>query len=293
MDEPKGILNIGDLAQPVTTLIEKIADATGVLYEPRRIVKRAEAEAKAELIRAKNRLELTDLESRGLYRFVQEEGKKQENFETIMDEMIPLLKEGSKPKEINDDWLMNYVDKAKLVSDEEMQILWAKILAGESNQPNSFSKRAVNFLASMDKKDAELFTKLCGFIVKFSNDEQPLIFDLGNKIYKDVGIDFTTLSHLDSIGLISFNAIGLAKEYDLDDNKDFPIWYFDEHFHAKLKSGKTQISSGKVFFTQIGQELSKLCESKKMEDFFEYLFKQFSENIAIETVKCDKNDVIN
>jgi Protein of unknown function (DUF2806) len=293
MDGQKGILNIGDLAQPVTTLIEKVADATGVIFEPWKIKRNAKAEAEANLIKVKSNLEISDLQRRGLQRFVQEEGKKQENIENIIEKTIPLLEEGSKPEKIDDDWLMNYVDKAKLVSDEEMKTLWAKILAGEANEPNSFSKRTVNFLASMDKKDAEVFTGLCSFIVTLKNDPQPFIFDSENQIYNNAGITFLTLSHLESISLINFNAIGFAKKYYLNDYTDLLVRYFDEHFHAKLKRGNTQISTGKVLFTQIGQELSKLCESKKIEDFFEYLFKQFSENIAVETVKCNKNDVIN
>jgi Protein of unknown function (DUF2806) len=182
MDGQKGILNIGDLAQPVTTLIEKIADATGVIFEPWKIKRNAKAEAEANLIKAKSNLEISDLQRRGLQRFVQEEGKKQENIENIMEKTIPLLEEGSKPNEINDDWLMNYVDKAKLISDDEMKTLWAKILAGEANNPNSFSKRTVNFLGSMDKIDAEIFNAVCRYSAIFIGN--PTLFFYGeNPIY--------------------------------------------------------------------------------------------------------------
>ena len=44
-----------------------------------------------------------------------------------------------------------------------MQILWARVLAGEANAPGTYSKRTVNLLSDFDKSDAELFTKLCGF----------------------------------------------------------------------------------------------------------------------------------
>jgi Protein of unknown function (DUF2806) len=286
-------------------LLDKLSDATGVILEPWKIRRNAKAEADAtiegakasaiaEIIKTENQIEISELQRRTAQRLLLEEVKKQENLEDIMDKTIPLLEEGSKPEEMNDDWLMNYVDKAKLVCDEEMKTLWAKILSGEANKTNSFSKRTVNALFSLDKRDAELFANLCSFIVKLNNDPQPFIFDTENQVYNNVGINFSNLSHLESIGLIHFSGIaGFAKEYPLQNDTDFPIWYFDEHFHAKIKSGNTQITTGRVLFTQTGQELSKLCESKKIEGFFEYLFKQFSENIAVETVKCDKNDVIN
>ena len=39
------IMNIGDLAKPATALIEKIADAGYILYEPRHIREIAKAKA--------------------------------------------------------------------------------------------------------------------------------------------------------------------------------------------------------------------------------------------------------
>ena len=55
----------------------------------------------------------------------------------------------------------------------------------------------------MDKNDAEVFTKLCGFVWQFGNgDIYPLIFDYQEKNYNDNNINFNTLSHLDSIGLV-------------------------------------------------------------------------------------------
>ena len=46
---------------------------------------------------------------------------------------------------------------------DEMQSLWARVLATEANAPGALSKRAVNVLSDFDKSDAELFTRLCGF----------------------------------------------------------------------------------------------------------------------------------
>ena len=47
------LINLGDLAKPIDTLIHKISDATGVLYEPTRIRRKAEAESDAAIISAK------------------------------------------------------------------------------------------------------------------------------------------------------------------------------------------------------------------------------------------------
>ena len=47
------LINLGDIGKPIDTLIHKISDATGVLYEPRRIRRKVEAESEAAITSAK------------------------------------------------------------------------------------------------------------------------------------------------------------------------------------------------------------------------------------------------
>jgi hypothetical protein len=95
-----------------------------------------------------------------------------------------------------------------------MQSLWAKVLAGEANSPGTYSKRTVNFLGSLDKTDANLFTSLCGFGWGVGNII-PLIFDSREQIYNNQGINYSTLSHLDDIGLVSFNHLSGFRQMGL------------------------------------------------------------------------------
>ena len=67
-------------------------------------------------------------------------------------------------------------------------------------------KRTVNFLSDLDKSEAELFTKLCGSGWMIGS-VVPLVFDVHAAIYNNYGINFNTLSHLDSIGLIQFDGL--------------------------------------------------------------------------------------
>ena len=59
--------------------------------------------------------------------------------------------------DIDVDWRANFFDKSRLVHDDEMQTLWAKILAGEANEPGTYSKRTVNFVEDMDKRDCTAY----------------------------------------------------------------------------------------------------------------------------------------
>ena len=39
---------------------------------------------------------------------------------------------------IEDDWIIKFFDKNRLVTDEDVQDLWASILAGEANSAGSY-----------------------------------------------------------------------------------------------------------------------------------------------------------
>jgi len=272
MSDGTSLINFGDLTKPATVLIEKIADATGVLYEPQRIRKRAKAEAEADLIKAETQIEITALQRRALKRFVQEEGKKQENMEDITEGTIPLLNENSSPENIEDDWIANFFDKCRIVSDKEMQTLWSKVLAGEANNPNSFSKRTVNFLASLDKSDAELFTSLCGFALFWEN-LIPMVYDVENSIYNNTGINFSSLSHLETIGLIKFSELGYLQKGEF---KLCIIGYYGEPLLIKFEKEQTNsLEIGRVLLTQTGEQLAKICNSKPVDGFVDYVVEKW------------------
>ena len=131
------LVNLGDLGKPIDTLINKISNATGVLYEPRRIRLRAKAESDAaiisakaeaavEIVKAESEIEITDLHQRAAQRWIQEEAKRQKNMEDIIDKAEPHLNEEAKPDAMGDDWLTNFFDKSRIVSDSDMQSLWAR-----------------------------------------------------------------------------------------------------------------------------------------------------------------------
>ena len=234
MSQETAPFNVGDLVKPIDTLIHKISDATGVLYEPRRIRRKATAEsdaaiisAKAEaavnIINAESEIEIADLHQRTVQRRVKEDMRDQRNMEDIIAQAVPDVNEEAKPDSMENDWIANFFDKCRLVSDSDMQSLWARVLAGEANAPSTYSKRTVNLLSDLDKSDAELFTKLCGFGWMFG-DVTPLVFDQKAEIYNRHGINFGTLSHLESIGLVQFSGITGFQRRNLP--KRFVVLYY-------------------------------------------------------------------
>jgi len=269
--------NLGDLTKPATVLIEKIFDVLGGYFRPRQIRRLAKAEAEAEIIKAQTGIEVADIQRRALNRWVAEETKKQDNIERITQKAIPQLEESSNPQNIEDDWIVNFFDKCRIISDDEMQSLWARVLAGEANSPGTYSKRTVNFLSYLDKKDANLFTTLCGFGWFISlgsrfGDVVPLIFNIHHKIYNDKGINFDQLQHLDTLGLVTFNNMATLQYTEIP--KWIIVFYYGTPLNIEFNKD-TNFPIGTIQLTQIGQQLAPICGSEPVESFLEYVVEQW------------------
>lgn len=266
---------ISALAEPVKILIEKISSATGVAYEPHHIRRMARAQVDADRTALLGGIELTDIQRRAQRRWLAEEETKQRNFEAIADKAIPQLTQDSQPQNVSNDWMLNFLDKAKMVSDEEMQDLWAKVLAGEVNMPGTYTKKTLSLLSSLEKSEAEWFTNLCSMVV-LAGALEPLVFDAGDPFVRDLGLDFDRLSHLDAIGLIHFSFIG---DYLIEGlPQEFHLHYFGRPIYVKLSDeAPGRLLIGKAKFTQVGQELAIICGAKPVDEFMAYIREKWTQ----------------
>ena len=274
------LVNLGELSKPADTLIKKVSAAVGGMFEPLQIERVAKAQAKADLIKVKSDIEInllkaqSEREYRAMRRFIGEQAQHQENMEKITAKAVPQLEDSSDPSQIEDDWITNFFAKSRIVSDDEMQQIWAKVLAGEANAPGTFSKRTVNFLGDLDKKDAELFQNLCSFGLVAEETFTPLIFDSEADIYNDKGINFETLTHLDSIGLIQLQSLAGFVETELP--KSVTVLYCGQPLLLEMpKNENNTLPKGKVLLTQVGRELVLLCKMSVVEGFYDYVKEQW------------------
>lgn len=260
-------INIPDISKPATVLIEKISSAVGVVYEPTRMKREAKAKAEVAKIEAQGSLELSDIQRRGLERMVKQEARKQENIEAITAGAINNLTEDANPENLDEDWVAHFFSKCENVSDEEMRTVWSKILGGEASKPKSFSKRTIDFVAAMDKVDAEKFEKICSFRW-LAGEVDPLIFDFSDAALKEKELNFHDINHLQSIGLITISLLtGYSKVLS---GKYGAFNYFDRFLIFENNSDcDVKIPFGKVFFTQIGRELSSVVKVDPDYDFYE------------------------
>ena len=270
MSDGKGLINIninGDkIGEAGKVLIEKISEGIGGLCAPWQTTRMAEARAKAARTELDSDITLTDVQRRAQARWLAEETKHQENIERITAQAIPLLGHESTPEKIDPDWVANFFQKSRIVSDEEMQSLWSRLLANEANSPGSVSRRAVNLLADLDKEDAEKFSILSNFCWSFGKPT-PMIFGHTDDVVMKYGLNFESLAHLESLGLVRI-AVSEFKYTNLVPGV-VSFDYFKRKLVLNLQS--SDLYTGKVMLTPTGVQLSKVATTGPLDDVFEYV----------------------
>ena len=273
MSEGNSLINFGDLSKPATVLIEKISDAIGTIYEPTQIKRVAKAEAEADRIKSLASIETSELEQRAISRLVQEEGKKQENIESITAQATNKLNDDAKPEDIEDDWISHFFEKCRNISDKDMQGLWSNLLSGEANKPGSYSKRTLELVSTLDKSEAHLFTSLCSFAIS-AGEVFPLILNKEDDIYAKNGVNFSSLNHLEAIGLVKFNDLSGFGLQNLPKEAVINYYGIPIHFKFKQESGNT-LEIGNIMLTKAGQQLAPVCGSKINGEFVNYIIEHY------------------
>lgn len=215
--EKGALINIGDLSglsKPAVRLVDRVSDALGGVFRPWQIRRVAAAEADAAVskaqatvdaakVKALAKIELeSELEERALRRVLAQEVKRQANIESIVVEATQSVAPDANPEAIDDDWMELFLERSKLVGNQEMQRVWARLLAGEANKPGQFSRRTLEIVASMSKPDAELFVALCGLTDRAFLGGTPFVFEPDSPATIALGLGSHNLGHLESFGLI-------------------------------------------------------------------------------------------
>lgn len=222
MTEQDTIELIKAASLPVCRLIEAVENAIGKAYEPRHIRKMADARAyeiKAISMELRNNIDIPieyngtevvinnyDFEpilKRASNRLAFQEVCKQENIESVIENAFEELKdkEVESYEKIDKDWMLRFINSVEDISNEDMQKLWAKILAGEVVKPNSFSLRTLEVLRSINKNEAELFSRLCNVVLNKS------FVYCNNEIIQKYGITYNDILRLDECGLVNSDSL--------------------------------------------------------------------------------------
>jgi hypothetical protein len=251
---------------------EKLADTVrhvvDIAVGPDRIRARAQAQADSALILAEGRAQVQDIEARAVERLRKRETRRQCNIESItvkaLDALPPPEQISSNP--VSEDWTSRFFEECQDINDEEMQQIWARILAGEIARPGSFGRRTLSIVRDLEKEDTHLFAKICDFVWHVPPTSPiPVIPNFNAAFVTAAGITFSTLTHLKSIGLIELD---YGREYSLDVNlKAITPSYFGQSVSLRTQGGQERkLILGHVLFSGAGVELHRIVHGQPNQD---------------------------
>ena len=276
----KSIINLGEITKPVTKLIESVSSAIGGLYEPTRIRKRARAERDAAIIKAEGDIEIQDMAYRASVRLNNRELKRQKHIEAIIRNAAQQLPEKVSEEKVDDDWISQFFNYCQDVSNEDMQLIWGKLLAGEVSEPGSFSILTLNTVRMLRATDAILFKTLCRYIW---NGAFHIVSGETDNYLRTVGIHWSQFLHLESLGLIS------VKESMLYIKGDKTMTYFDKMYQISCTAETLDRYIPNRVLMNVGIELANIVECEPDEEYLNLCLKLFEEN-GLQAVEVVRNN---
>jgi hypothetical protein len=175
--------------------------------------------------------------------------------------------------EMDNDFFWNTVEHSKNVSNEEMQDLIAKIIAGEYNFPGTYSMSTLQTIKMLDKNEIELFERVCCLLINEDQIPQEL-FSLpedAKDLMKNINIDFESLQTLQSLGLFLPN--DMTRSIQNPEKKNFKLVYFDKNILFVPENENYLKIEMQNFYglSKVGKQILKHVKPKYNEKYFIWL----------------------
>lgn len=178
---------------------------------------------------------------------------------------------------MDNDFFWNTLEHAKTISNEEMQELVAKIIAGEYNQPGTYSMSTLQTIKMLGKIELELFERICSLCINKVLIPKE-IFSLPESvkpILNHIGIHFGSLQALQSLVLILPN--DMTHSIENPTKKKFSIRYFDKVIHFKPTHETNYVISFPAYYelSNTGKQIVEHLNSKYLEDYYKWITKNY------------------
>lgn len=111
------------------------------------------------------------LVERSNFRLQYQQAKKEQNIESVIGKAVLELgdKTTNSTEEVDEDWYTRFFETVEDISDEQVQSLWARILAGEVLKPRTYTYRLLSVLRNISKNELDIILKIaplvCGDVI--------------------------------------------------------------------------------------------------------------------------------
>lgn len=274
-EEKNPLINVTDLTglkEPLIKLIDTLGGAVKIATQPWVTKRNAKADAEAigmlsdtlnnphgEITYNNANFSITvkpnTIEEAAITRMVETEVRRQLNIDSVISKSASILetKETVSDTPVDKDWFNRFLTHIQDITNEDMQNIWAQILASEIEQPNSFSFRTLDFLKSIHPKEANIIQKTLKYAFIDDIDETALIFD-GKEGLKSLNIPFLDILLLEELNI----AIdGLVLRLEPESCKAINIPQTNDYILLTNTSSST-LNIPVMKLTSLGREILKL-----------------------------------
>lgn len=188
----------------------------------------------------------------------------------------------SENSKVDDDWLDRFMDSAKFVSKERVQLLWGRILAKEFEKPGSAPLNVIRVLSEITPELATAFSVLSKMVVRLMQlsekgkpmDLIPTIlvpYDPDDGYLRSKGLGLETLNELESLGLISTEFLSGYSNGQFVSEHALLIIGRQLYYVESYPEGAFPV--GKVLLTKTGYYFLDLVESGDIDGYAEHVIK--------------------
>ena len=194
---------------------------------------------------------------------------------------------------VNSTWQRHWTGGASKVGidDEERRTWWARLLAGEIQQPETYSLRTLAAMDTLSTKEAGLFTKVCAFIW---NPEDPVLI-LPPDESAHWKPDFSEGTLLESAGLAKFNAVGNFTWGTINAAADdkvvrqspsyLPMNFNNDAYLIEIPEGiAVTLQCGRLLLTDIGREIYRLVTPSYVQSYRDEIVKEWQKSYTAQRV---------
>ena len=200
--------------------------------------------------------------------------------------------------EPNHDWTARFFNDIQDVSSEEMQSLWAKVLAGEVEKPGSTSIQTLSILKNIDQATARLFGKLCSACISLRPDGNQFIDarvpslggDAARNALEKYGLGFGNLNVLNEHGLV-ISAYNSWVDYTNLVKVRIPFSFQGRNWVLLPTTERAiakELKIHGVALTRSGQELSRIVDLAPMNEYTQALTRFFKEK-KLQMIEVDSS----
>ncbi len=265
------------------------ADSIGILAE-------AQSKALAQLVpldsNVQGEISLAQTVNQSIQ--FQEEKRKRNRGTVLWQAAVELDGKDVPNSEPDHDWTARFFSDVQDVSSQEMQSLWAKVLAGEVGRPGSTSLQTLSILRNLDQATAGLFRTLCSACVSSVRLDGNTILDArvpslggnaGQNALQMYGLDFGNLNVLNEHGLIisdynSWRDYRTAIVTPTLPAVAIPFSFQGRHrvlVSTSQRDPRKEFRLLGVALTRSGMELSRIVDLEPMNEYTQDLMKFFEE----------------